>query len=127
MNDENYPECVVNYIATEELVSEKECELKNLDIERVENEERLEYLLDMVKKASEVGKEIKYLDRQIDETDNHLLDLSIKIEEGSEELEKLQNDLDKYQRETEDAGWEYKYIGEGLRTSLKWVKKSKLM
>jgi len=99
--------------------------LKNLDAERIENEERLEYLLDMVKKASEVGKEIKYLDRQIDETDNRLLDLSIKLEIGSEELAKLQNDLDKYQREIEEAGWEYRYVGEGLRTSLKWVKKSK--
>jgi ribosome assembly protein YihI (activator of Der GTPase) len=125
MNEENYPECVLNYVATEELVSEKELELKNLDAERIESEERLEYLLDMVKKASEVGKEIKYLDRQIDEIDNHLLDLSIKLEEGSEELSKLQNDLDKYQQETENAGWEYKIIGVGLRTSVKWVKKNK--
>jgi chromosome segregation ATPase len=123
MAEESYPEYVLNYIATEELISEKEIELRNLDTERIENEERLEYLLDMTKKASEVGKDIKYLDRQIDETDNHLLDLSIKLEEGSEELEKLQNDLEKYQRETEEAGWEYKYVGEGLRTSVKWVKK----
>jgi chromosome segregation ATPase len=123
MAEESYPKCILNYIATEELISEKECELRNLDAERTENEERLEYLLDMTRKASEVGKEIKYLDRQIDETDNHLLDISIKLEEGSEELEKLQNDLDKYQRETEEAGWEYKIIGEGLRTSVKWVQK----
>ena len=79
----------------------------------------------MVRKASEVGKEIKYLDRQLDETDNRLLDISIKLEEGAEELEKLQNDLDLYQRETEGAGWEYKIIGEGLRTSVKWVKKNR--
>jgi hypothetical protein len=125
VSEENYPESILNYIATEELVSEKECELKNLDVERIESEERLEYLLDMVRKASEVGKEIRYLDRQIDETDNHLLDISIKLEVGSEEIAKLQNDLDKYQRETEEAGWEYRYVGEGLRTSLKWVKKSK--
>jgi ribosome assembly protein YihI (activator of Der GTPase) len=125
MAEENYPEYVLNYITTEELISEKECELKNLDVERVENEERLEYLLDMVKKAIEVGKEIKYLDRQIDETDNYLLDLSIKLQEGTEELTKLQNDLDKYRQEAEEAGWEYKYIGEGLRTSSKWAKKDK--
>lgn len=123
MAEENYPESVLNYIATEELISEKEIELKNLDAERLENEDRLEYLLDMIRKASEVGKEIKYLDRQLDETDNRLLDISIKFEEGSEELEKLQNDLDKYQHETEEAGWEYKIIGEGLRTSIKWIKK----
>jgi chromosome segregation ATPase len=123
MTEEDYPECVLNYTATEELILEKESELRNLDTERVENEERLEYLLDLVKKASDVGKEIRYLDRQIDETDNRLLDLSIKLKEGTEELTTLQNDLDKYQRETEDAGWEYKYVGEGLRTSVKWVKK----
>jgi chromosome segregation ATPase len=123
MSGENYPECVLNYIATEELISEKESELRDLDADRTENEERLEYLLDMIRKASEVGKEIKYLDRQIDVTDNRLLDISIKLEEGTEELIKLQNDLDKYQRETEDAGWEYKIIGEGLRTSVKWVKR----
>lgn len=122
MSEENYPECVQNYIATEELISEKECELRNLDAERTENEDRLEYLLDMVRKASEVGKEIKYLDRQIDETDNRLLDISIKLEEGSEELARLQNDLDRYQQEAEDAGWEYRIIGEGLRTSVKWIK-----
>jgi chromosome segregation ATPase len=125
MTEEDYPECVLNYTATEELILEKESELRNLDTERVENEDRLEYLLDLVKKASDVGKEIRYLDRQIDETDNRLLDLSIKLQEGTEELTTLQNDLDKYQRETEDAGWEYKYVGEGLRTSVKWVKKNK--
>jgi chromosome segregation ATPase len=125
MAEESYPEFVLNYIATEERISEKEIELKNLDAERIENEDRLEYLLDMTKKANEVGKEIKYLDRQIDETDNHLLDLSIKLEEGAEELERLQNEIEKYQREAEDAGWEYKYIGEGLRTSVKWIKNSK--
>ena len=123
MTEEDYPECILNYTATEELVSEKESELKNLDMEKAENEERLEYLLDMVKKAYEVGKEIKYLDRQIDETDNHLLDISIKLQEGTEELTILQNDLDKYRQETEDAGGEYKYIGVGLSTSVKWVKK----
>ena len=125
MSEENYPESVLNYIATEELISEKESELRNLDTDRAENEERLEYLLEMVRKASEVGKEIKYLDRQLDETDNRLLDISIKLEEGAEELEKLQNDLDRYQRETEGAGWEYKIIGEGLRTSVKWARKNK--
>jgi chromosome segregation ATPase len=124
MTEEDYPECVLNYIATEELILEKESELRNLDTERVENEDRLEYLLDMVIKANDVGKEIRYLDRQIDETDNHLLDLSIKLQEGTEELTILQNDLDKYRQETEDAGWEYKYIGVGLSTSVKWVKKN---
>ena len=123
MAEEDYPECVLKYTATEALILEKESELKKFDIERIENEERLEYLLDFAKKASDIGKEIRYLDRQIDETDNHLLDISIKLQEGTEELTKLQNDLDKYQREAEDAGWEYKYIGEGLRTSVKWVKK----
>jgi chromosome segregation ATPase len=125
MAEEIYPEFVLNYLATEERISEKEIELKNLDVERIENEDRLEYLLDMTKKANEVGKEIKYLDRQIDETDNRLLDISIKLEEGAEELEKLQNDIEKYQREAEEAGWEYKYIGEGLRTSVKWIKSNK--
>ena len=45
MTEESYPEYFLNYTATEELILEKECELKNLDAERVENEERLEYLL----------------------------------------------------------------------------------
>jgi hypothetical protein len=65
MTEESYPEYVLIYTATEELILEKECELKNLDAERVENEEKLEYLLYVVRKAVEVGKEIRYLDHQI--------------------------------------------------------------
>ena len=122
MTEEKYPEYVLNYIATERLISEKESELGDLYVEVVKQENRLEYLLDMVIKANEIGKEIRYLDRQIDETDNYLLDLSIKLQEETEEHTKLQNDLDKYLQEIKEAGWEQIYIWEGDRQSIKWVK-----
>jgi hypothetical protein len=122
MTEEKYPEYVLNYIATERLISEKESELGDLYVEVAKQENRLEYLLDMVIKANEIGKEIRYLDRQIDETDNYLLDLSIKLQEETEEHTKLQNDLDKYLQEIKEAGWEQIYIWEGDRQSIKWVK-----
>ena len=37
------------------------------------HENRLEYLINMTKKAMEIGKEIRYLDREINATDNYLL------------------------------------------------------
>ena len=123
MTEEEYPKFILNYIATEALISEKESELEDLDVDLANHENRLEHLLDMVKKAQDIGKEIRYLDREIDATDNYLLDLSIKVQEKIDELTKLQKDSDKYLQEIKDAGWEEIYCCEEDRQTVQWVKK----
>lgn len=122
-NWEEYPEYILNYIAAEVLISEKECELQNLDLDLINHENRLEHLIDMSRKAMEIGKEIRYLDREIDATDNYLLDISIQAQEKTDELEKLQEDMEKYLQEIKEAGWEEIYTCQGDRKSIKWVKK----
>jgi hypothetical protein len=123
MTEEEYPEFILNYIATEALISEKESELEDLDVDLANHENRLEHLLDMVKKAQDIGKGIRYLDREIDATDNYLLDLSIKVEEKISELTILQNDSDKYLQKIKEAEWEEIYCCEGDRQTVQWVKK----
>jgi chromosome segregation ATPase len=123
MTEEEYPEFILNYIATEALISEEESELEDLDVDLANHENRLEHLLDMIKKAQDIGKEIRYLDREIDATDNYLLDLSIKVQEKIDELTQLQKDSDKYLQEIKNAGWEEIYCCERDRQTVQWVKK----